>query len=457
MHRAGQRRRQVEAEAVHAHLRHPVPQRVGDQAQYVRLDDVQRVAAARVVGVPAGVGLEAVVAAVVDALQGERRAQLAGLRRVVVDHVEDHLDAGRVQRPHHPPELADLLTGGAGGGVGGVRGEVADRVVAPVVLQPAVEQMALVRELVHRQQLHRRHAQPRQMLDRRRVREARVRAAQLLGDARVQLGEAAHVQLVDDRVRPRRLRPPVVRPLVVGTAVVDHDTLRDVRRRVPLVAHGVRHPLLRPVPHVPVHLRRQPEVAVHGARVRVEQQLRRIPAGAGPRVPAAVHPEAVALPRQDARHETVPDLVGQLGQPHPALPAPGPRPVEQAQLHRLRPARPQREVRPRHLVGSGPKACAQRHRGARPGRHGGRRCGAPGAVDHDGGARVVGGPIPGHRLLLGCAGHLSASHGSWNDVRQEGVRRPGRCSPSRRPPHSSAHRLARTHVSPGRAGRYGWM
>ncbi len=53
--------------------------------------------------------------------------------------------------------------------------------------------------------------------------------------------------------------------------------------------------LLRPVPDVPVHLGRQREVAVDRACVRVEQQLRRVPAGAGPRVPAAVHPVAVAL------------------------------------------------------------------------------------------------------------------------------------------------------------------
>ncbi|CAM5226377.1 hypothetical protein STENM327S_03350 [Streptomyces tendae] len=420
----------------------------------MRLDDVQGVAAAGVVGVPAGVGLEAVVAAVVDALQGERRAQLTRLRRVVVDHVEDHLDAGRVQRADHPLELADLPTGGAGGGVGGVRGEVADRVVAPVVLQAALQQMALVRELVHRQQLHRRHAQPCQVLDRRRVREARVGAAQLGRDAGVELGEAAHVQLVDDRVRPRRLGPAVVRPVVV---VMDHDALGDVRRRVTVVAHGVRHPLLGPVPHMAVHLGRQAEVAVHGAGVRVQEQLRRVPAGAGPRVPAAVHPVTVALPGPDARHEAVPDPVRQLGQPHPALPGTGARPVEQAQLDRLRPARPQGEVGPRHLVGAGPEPGAERHRGARPGRHGGRRRGPPRAIDHDGGATVRGGPLPGHRLPLGCAGHLSASHGSWNDVRQEGVRRPGRCSPSRRPPHSSAHRVARTHVSPGPTGRYGWM
>ena len=36
---------------------------------------------------------------------------MIALRRVVVDHVEDHFEAGGVQRAHHPLEFAD----GAGG------------------------------------------------------------------------------------------------------------------------------------------------------------------------------------------------------------------------------------------------------------------------------------------------------------------------------------------------------
>jgi hypothetical protein len=36
---------------------------------------------------------------------------------VVVDHVEDHLDAGLVQRLDHGLELLDLLAGRAPGGI----------------------------------------------------------------------------------------------------------------------------------------------------------------------------------------------------------------------------------------------------------------------------------------------------------------------------------------------------
>ena len=319
--------------------------------------------------------------------------------------------------------------------------------------------MVLVRELVHRQQFHRRHAQLHQVLDRRRVRQPGVRAPQFLRDAGVQLREAAYVQLVDDRVRPGRLRAAVVRPLVVGRVVVDDDTLGDVRSGVPVVAHGVRDLLLGPVAHMPVHLGRQREVAVHGTGVRIEEQLRRVPAGAGPRVPAAVHPEAVPLPGPHAGHEAVPDLVGQLGEGNPdlGLLATGPlgpvRLVEEAQLDRLGAARPQREVGARHTVGPGPEARPER--GRRTGPHGDGRRDAADCRSARGGLRgqpaARGAPLL-HCLLLGCARHLTASCGSIGTARRE-RRRPGRGSPSRRPPHCSAQRRARTHVSPGEAER----
>ena len=40
-------------------------------------------------------------------LKRQRRAALVAFGRVVVDHVEDHLDAGVVKMRHHLLELAD--------------------------------------------------------------------------------------------------------------------------------------------------------------------------------------------------------------------------------------------------------------------------------------------------------------------------------------------------------------
>ena len=52
---ARQRRREIETEAVHVHVEHPVAQAVHDQLQHVRVHHVQRVAGARVVHVVAAV------------------------------------------------------------------------------------------------------------------------------------------------------------------------------------------------------------------------------------------------------------------------------------------------------------------------------------------------------------------------------------------------------------------
>ncbi len=190
------------------HLGHPVAQRVHDQLQRVRVPDVEGVPGAGVVHVVAQVVLdEPVVRRVVDALEAQRRAEVVALGGVVVDHVEDDLDAGRVHRLDHRLELLHLLAElRRPAAYVGVRGEEAEGVVAPVVAQALLEQRAVLHELVHRHQLDRGHAEPGQVLDDRRVREAGVRAALLLGDVGVQLGEALDVRLVDERSRCRGCR-----------------------------------------------------------------------------------------------------------------------------------------------------------------------------------------------------------------------------------------------------------
>src|ERR1700677_4625165 len=98
----------------------------------MRMAHVEAVTAAGVVQVTPGFPvIEAVVRRVVDAAETERRAHVVALGRVVVDHVEDDLDAGLVQLLHHRLELADLLTALAGAGIAVVRREEADRVIAP--------------------------------------------------------------------------------------------------------------------------------------------------------------------------------------------------------------------------------------------------------------------------------------------------------------------------------------
>ena len=101
---ARERRREVEAEAVDVALEHPVAERVHDQPQHGRVDRVERVAGAREVHVEARVvGHQPVVAAVVEPAEGEHRPEVVPLGGVVVDDVEDHLDAGAGGAPSPSP------------------------------------------------------------------------------------------------------------------------------------------------------------------------------------------------------------------------------------------------------------------------------------------------------------------------------------------------------------------
>ena len=106
--------------------------------------------------------------------------EVIALGGVVVDHVENHLDAGAVQRPHHRLNSrtasvaamrdADSRMSGA---------KIRQRVVAPVVRQPAFDQVPVVGVMVHRHQFDGGDAELLQMLDRRlrRQRLDRCRAA----------------------------------------------------------------------------------------------------------------------------------------------------------------------------------------------------------------------------------------------------------------------------------------
>ena len=135
---AGQGGGQVEAEAVDVHLDHPVAQRVHDQLQHVGVAHVEAVAGAGGVEVEAAVVVDQpVVGGVVEALERQHRAHVVALGGVVVDHVEDHLDAGVVQGLDHLLELLHLLALLAPGRVVVVGGEEGDGVVAPVVAQAA--------------------------------------------------------------------------------------------------------------------------------------------------------------------------------------------------------------------------------------------------------------------------------------------------------------------------------
>ena len=99
--------------------------------------------------------------------------------------------------------------------------------------------------------------------------------AHLQRDVLVQEGQALDVGLVDDGLVVRPARRAVGAPVEVR---VDHDRLRQERRRVVVVRPVLVVEVVREQRRVPVH------PAVDGLRVRVEQQLARVAAQPGARV-----------------------------------------------------------------------------------------------------------------------------------------------------------------------------
>ena len=126
---------EIEPEPVDVHRLDPVPQRIhhqpdrggGRQVEGVAATRPVHVVARRVVGPPG----QHVVRRIVDPLEGEGGAQLVPLPRVVVHHVEDHLDPRAVQLPHQRLELLHLAPGAAAGAEGRLPGAKKAAVLYP--------------------------------------------------------------------------------------------------------------------------------------------------------------------------------------------------------------------------------------------------------------------------------------------------------------------------------------
>ena len=215
-------------------VRHPVAQRIHHHLQHARIRQVERVAGAGVVDAMTRIIRDkAVVAGVVEPAKRQRRAQLAALGGVVVDDVEDHLDAGGMQPSHRDAHLVRGILGQ----IARLDREEAERVVAPVVAQPLLEERAVLHEGVDRQQLDRRNAEPAQMVDDFGIRRApRMCRARSVGCPR-RAGETAQMRLVDHGIGPRDVRRPVVRPV---EALVGHDAFHHPGCAVAAIKREIR-------------------------------------------------------------------------------------------------------------------------------------------------------------------------------------------------------------------------
>ena len=203
---------QVEAEPVHPVLCHPVAQAVDDEPAGHRVVAVQRVAAAaEIVIIP--VRRQDIIDIIVDPLEGEAGAVVISLRRVVEHHVQDDLDSVLLQLVDQLLQLIPLMVVLHHGGIAGVGGEKAHRVVSPVIIELLpVHQSGVLHliELKDGHQLHRVHPQVLQI--------GNLLAQPLKGAPGRHAGglvlcKSPHMQLIDHQILQGRLQvhdlPPV--------------------------------------------------------------------------------------------------------------------------------------------------------------------------------------------------------------------------------------------------------
>ncbi len=160
---------------------------------------VERIAAAgEIVVIP--LGGEQVVDVVVKALEGEEGAHLIALGGVVEHHVQVYLDPPLLAGPDEVFQLVPLPVILGGGGVAGVGGEKAHRAVAPVVIELLPVHLPVVQHLVELENGHELNGVHPQLL---KVVQLFHQSGEGAGAGHPRggvLGEAAHVELVDDEV-----------------------------------------------------------------------------------------------------------------------------------------------------------------------------------------------------------------------------------------------------------------
>ena len=89
---------EVEAEAVDVERRHPISKRIRYHLQHPRVRQVERIAGTGVVdAMPLIVGDQSIIAGIVEAAERQRWTKFATFRSVVVNDIENDLDAGGVQ------------------------------------------------------------------------------------------------------------------------------------------------------------------------------------------------------------------------------------------------------------------------------------------------------------------------------------------------------------------------
>ena len=188
---------------------------------------------------------------------------MVAFRGVVVDDIEDHFDAGGMQRLHHRFKLADR----SGGGIARLGGKKSDGVITPVVPQTFLDKHAVVNEAMHRHQLHGRNTQPFQIIDYRGSCQSGIGSPQSRRNFWMQFGEALDVYFVNHALVPGDTRWLVCSP---SERRVDHDAFEHAGSAVAAIEGQIFFGMTDPVAKVRIT---PPQIILDLFGVRIQQEL----------------------------------------------------------------------------------------------------------------------------------------------------------------------------------------
>src|SRR6266487_476786 len=104
------------------------------------MKQIQAVTSACEIEIEPGIlSVQPVVGEIINPAETERWAKMISFPSMIVNHVENHFDAGSVQAAHHRFELGDLLAHLPAAGIFSIRSEKTDRIITPVIRQAAVD------------------------------------------------------------------------------------------------------------------------------------------------------------------------------------------------------------------------------------------------------------------------------------------------------------------------------
>src|SRR5260370_18820436 len=145
--------------------------------------------------IPRIIRAETVIGPVFKASKRNRRPELVPFAGVVIDDVEDDLDASLMEALHHFLEFSDFLAV-VPAGESRVRSKETEGVVPPVIGEAPFEQEALIHPGMNWQQLDRGDSQAPKMLEDRGSGQPQVGSPQLRWNLRMAHRKPAHVKLI---------------------------------------------------------------------------------------------------------------------------------------------------------------------------------------------------------------------------------------------------------------------